>query len=101
MDLTDKEETIMEDDLLMTEIQNSSQRKGLIIFQTWHTVFLLIGVFMLIGISYATARIDIDSLKDRVSKLETYQVQQNRIEYNLRRLLEKNGLKYEEFGDEK
>lgn len=75
-----------------------TKKSGLIIFQTWHTILLLIGVFILIGISYATARFDIDQLKNRVDKLEIQQIQINRIEHNLRSLCRASGVDYEEFG---
>lgn len=83
----------------MVQKSNVNQKEtGLIIFQTWHTIIIIIGIFIAVGISYATARIDIDQLKERVKKLEIQQKQISRIEHNLRLLLKNQGLEYEEFG---
>lgn len=90
--------TLMGNQTNTDDQKTDDQKSGLVIFQTWHTIIIIVGIFIVIGISYATARIDIDSLKDRVTKLEQTQDQVSRIEHNLRRLLEKQGLEYEEFG---
>jgi len=55
-------------------------------------------IFVLIGISYAVARGDIATLKEKVSMMEKDKEQLNRIEFNLRRLLEKEGMEYKDFG---
>ena len=78
---------------------NGIKSKGLIIFQTWHTVALIIVMFIGIGILYANTKSDIEALKEKVRRYEKRETQLKRLEYNLRRLLEKEGMEYKEFGE--
>jgi hypothetical protein len=64
------------------------------------TIVVIISTIVIVGITWGITQNRLETVEARVLRLELRDKQIDRIEYNLRRLLEKNGLVYDTFGSQ-
>jgi cell division protein FtsL len=75
------------------------EEKGLRVLKTSHIVISIAIILIAMGVLWGTTASRLSTAEEKIATLKQLEIQMNRFEFNLRRLIEKNGMKYEDFGN--
>jgi cell division protein FtsL len=75
------------------------EEKGFKLLKTSHIIISLAIILIAMGVLWGTTTARLSTAEEKIETIYKLQLQMNRFEFNLRRLIEKNGMKYEDFGN--